>query len=115
MTEQGTRGGTSRPAWGSLDAATEAILERINGNDRYTDDRFEVVRAVLYVADQHDGRVSLNDVRLCLRHLRHPFVVGPTIQSLCRRGVLGVAGWEISDDSKGRNKGKPQRVYRYIA
>lgn len=97
-----------------IDEQTETILDRINGNDAYTDDRYEVVKAICKAAADNDGEVDPNEVRLHLDKVNAPYVVGAVYKALAKAGILVQTGWSVSTDTHGRNSGKPARLYTLV-
>lgn len=97
---------------GRIDSATESILELVAGDPLHEDDRAAVVRAILAAAAADNGRVDPNQVRKLIPDNVYPRVTGAVYQSLAKKGVLVVDGWTVSEDTTGRNTGKPCRVYR---
>lgn len=103
---------------GPLDGSTAAVLDLIDSDARREDDRARIDDAVRRVAMRDGGRVSTNAVRKQLTNEYGltvlPQAIGPRLHTLTRDGVLAVDGWEVNDDTKGGNAGKPLRVRRYV-
>jgi hypothetical protein len=97
---------------------TEATVDLVAGDWRADEDwrRFEAAcRAV--ALHWGNGNVNPNDVRVALT--RHgELTISPRRLSAFYHRAAGKAGfldfshWGISDDHKGRNAGKPCRIYR---
>jgi hypothetical protein len=97
-----------------MDPDTAAILDLIAGDPIHARDREAVVDAIR-ASVRPDGTVSGNDWRSRVPAWVYPRVVGATVHALTARGVLVPTGeWRISDDTAGRNGGKPVRVYRWM-
>jgi hypothetical protein len=74
--------------------------------------------AIVTAASLNDGIVNPNHVRKLLSN-EHGLQVNPRVLSsaysaLRRRGVIQPDGWVTNDDIKGKNGGKPLRIYRYV-
>jgi hypothetical protein len=99
----------SRP----VDAGTADILKLIDGDPLHESDRAAVVQAIFATADEHGGEINPNIVRPRIPTWVQPRVVGATYNSLAARGLIAWTGeWVTSDDARGRNSGKPARLYR---
>lgn len=112
---------TTQPRWSPLDEPTAALLDLLDADWRpfVAADRNTVAGAIRDDARFHDGQVDPNRVRAALAALPvfsqpKPQRVGPVYRALCYLGFLEVAGWGFSDDTHGRNSGKPMRTYRWI-
>lgn len=99
----------------SVDEMTGSLLDLIAECWTHEAQRAEVERVILAVADEHDGRVDPNVVRRRIPTWVQPQVVGPTYRAMCKAGLLQPDGWVVSDDTRGRNSGKPARAYRRVA
>ena len=96
-----------------VDPATESLLALMDGDPIHARDREAVIDAIR-AAVRPDGTVCGNDWRGLIPRWVYPRVVGATVNALGRHGVLQATGeWVISDDTSGRNTGKPVRVYRW--
>ena len=96
----------------SVDEYTADLLDLIADCWTHTEQRAAVERAIMSVADDHDGRIDPNVVRRRVPAWVQPQVVGPTYRAMCKAGFIEPDGWVISDDLRGRNSGKPARAYR---
>jgi hypothetical protein len=109
----------STPPWGAIDPEAATLVDLIGTDPRNLD--FTRFRAALRSVAAADGYVSMNDMR---RHLSnaHGLVIEPHRYSsfyrrACREGVivwdeLDPHCYELNDDARARNQGKPQRRYR---
>lgn len=102
----------------SVTDETAAILARVNGKWTNAHDRRCVVSAIVYVARRHLGRIDPNEVR---GRLTDPVsgaltvksqVLGSTYQTLATLRVIEADGWTVNKDKRGRNYGKPARMWR---
>lgn len=112
---------TTAPRFEPVDDETGDLLDLIaeDWSPFAQADRDRVARAIRAEAEAHHGQVSPNRVRHRLAGLpvhQHPRpqIVGPTYRRLVGQGYLAVDGWEVSDDTTGRNSGKPHRTYRWL-
>jgi hypothetical protein len=93
----------------------DAVLELIAGDPIHAADR-EAIVAAIRASVRTDGMVSANDWRHRIPTWVYPRVVGATVNALMKSGVLVPTGtWDVSTDVKGRNSGRPVRVYRWHA
>lgn len=91
----------------------DAVLDLIAGDPIHARDR-EVIVGAIRDSVRPDGLVSANDWRDRLDGVVYPRVIGATVNALTKSGVLTPTGsWDISTDVKGRNSGRPVRVYRW--
>ena len=98
---------------GPLDGYTGDLLDLIATEPTPPVDRewADFTTALTAAADTH-GRVSQNDVRPLIRGRVAPRRIGPFYRRACLAGLLAWRGeWAVSDDTEGRNGGKPCRVY----
>lgn len=113
----------SAPRFAAVDDDTATLL------DELAEDR-EPTRAAVLVEDpvdpewkaftdalakvtrEHHGRVSPNHVRpLIAGHIKARRV-GPFYRRACLEGLLlPTQDWDVSDDTTGKNAGRPVRVY----
>jgi hypothetical protein len=99
----------------AIAAVTEkaAILELINADPKHARARDAIVEAIR-AAIRPDGTVCSNHWRPHIPDWVNPRVVGATVAAPAARGVLIPTGeWDISNDRRGRNTGRPVRVYRW--
>lgn len=97
----------------AVDDDTARLLDLIAGNSDHEKDREAIVRAIR-ASVRPDGTVCGNDWRPRIPRWVDPRVVGATVHALSRAGVLVATGsWAVSDDTCGRNSGKPTRIYRW--
>lgn len=93
------------------------LLKNLGGSAAHNRDRALIVTAILEDAQQHNGRVSANRVRLALctgdRYIVHPQLVGATYALLARSNILTAVGREPNRDT--RNTAHPVRVWQLSA
>lgn len=99
----------------SVDEQTGSLLDLIADCWTHESQRAEIERVIREVADNHDGYIDPNVVRGLIPTWVQPQLVGPTYRRMCLAGEIRADGWVISDDTRGRNSGKPARAYRRVA
>jgi hypothetical protein len=99
-------------ASGPVDEHTADVLALVAGDPLHHRDREAVIDAILRVGRANGGRVDADRVREQLPRWVYPRVIGPVYRALACAGVLELDGWKVSEDRKGRNSGRPQRVYQ---
>lgn len=123
----------SGPVFAAVDDDTASLLELLESDWRPFAQRDwnTVAQAIRDDALDHGGKVSPNRVRRTLAALPvfdqpKPQRVGPVYRALCVLGVLRVAttvdpltqqdvpAYELSDDTAGKNAGKPHRSYIWV-
>lgn len=105
---------TAEPTFESVDNYTADLLDLLadDPGDMFgAADRDLIAEAIHRDALTHGGHVSPNRVRRALAGQVKPQYVGPVYRRLCLDGHLRPDGWEVSDDTAGRNSGKPHRTY----
>lgn len=96
-----------------MDPITAAILDLISGDPIHERDREAIVDAIR-ASVRPDGTTDANAWRPLVPKWCFPNVVGATVNALVRQGYLVPTGeWQISDDARGRNQGKPCRRYEW--
>lgn len=95
----------------AVDHATADLLDLIADSDNHAHHRAEVERVIWAVALDNGGHIDPNEVRARIPAWVQPQLIGPTYRRLCQQGFLVPNGWTISNDTKGRNSGKPARTY----
>lgn len=110
---------TSQPELDFLPIAGEtlAVVDSVANDWRADGDWLRFVEACAASADVA-GVVHVGDVRRRLTN-EHGLTIAPRrlsafwARAASKAGFLMVDGWEISDDVRGRNAGRPARRYRY--
>ena len=97
-----------------VDTYTGSLLDLIVGDVTHDSQRLEVERAIWGVAAEYDGAIDPNIVRARIPTWVQPQVVGPTYRAMTLTGDIEPHGWTTSDDTRGRNSGKPARMYRIV-
>ena len=97
------------------DPLTQSILALIDGDPIHARDREAIVDAIRASVDDN-GCTSANHWRGLIPVWVYHRCIGATVNALAKGGHLTPTGdWVISDDARGRNVGKPMRVYRWAA
>jgi hypothetical protein len=72
------------------------------------------VEALRVVAIGPGGRIGPNELRPLIRGKVAPRRIGAFTNRALSLGLVAYTGeWEVSDDTEGRNRGKPARVMRW--
>lgn len=109
--------GVTAPTWEAVDSDAGDLLSLLadDGTLRTDDEWAEFVAALRFVAEGYAGRIPPNALRPLLREVVKPQRIGAFTNRAKAEGLIAWDGeWEVSDDSEGRNAGKPARVYRWI-
>ena len=103
------------PTFARVDDDTATLLDFIADDPDYT--RF--LRLCKLAADQNDGMVSVQAVRALVA--AYGVDITPRRYSAfwsraCAKGgpMVTTTQWDICDDRKGKNSGKPQRLRRWV-
>ena len=89
-------------------ATAADVCELVYGDPMHAAERQAVIDAIATVA-RRDGDTDPNRVRPLIPSWVGPRVISATWGAL--RNLLKPIGWTTNTDAKGRNVGKPQRVY----
>lgn len=105
---------TTSPTWSAVDDDTADLLTLVADEGHVSADTEwrTFTDAVIRVAHAHDGQVDQNHVRPLIRGQIAPKRIGSFWRRACCEGWLEADGWSISDDTEGRNAGRPMRTYR---
>lgn len=96
-----------------VDPDTAALLDLMDGDPIHARDREAVIDAIR-AAVRPDGTVCSNDWRGLIPAWVYSRVIGATVHALINRRILQPTGeWAISDDVRGRNSGRPTRIYEW--
>ena len=83
--------------------------------NRHDRQRAVIVQAIEAVALVNGGQVDMNAVRDTLASESVvPQLVGAVVNVLLRQGRLVEDGWTTNTDKRGRNAGRPSRLYRLV-
>jgi hypothetical protein len=92
-------------------ARVAAVTGLVAEDPSHSRDVAEVVAAIELDASANSGEVNPNRVRELLPAHVQPQVIGATYSRLVREGRLVEIGWITNRDRRGRNDGKPTRLY----
>lgn len=106
----------SEPISGETRAVVESTAEDIFGSWEWN----EFVYAVHQVAADFSGEIDPSNVRARLEDARGVLTINPRkLSAFYSRAVsqrlIAFSHWGINADTKGRNQGKPARIYRIRA
>lgn len=106
---------SAQPQWSPVDDDTADLLSLV-ANDRMhprpAEEWAYFVSALRYAA-RRSGRIDPNNLRRYLRGNVAPRRIGAFTNRAKAEGLIVDTGeWQTSDDTEGRNGGKPCRVYR---
>lgn len=92
---------------------TNAICELVYGDPVNAEARQAIIDAILADARTHGRQVDQNRVRASIPRWVPPRLIGATYNAMRTRNLLVRDGWTTNLDAKGRNVGKPARLYTY--
>jgi hypothetical protein len=92
-------------------ATTDAVTGLVTADPSHASDVAEIVAAIELDASANSGEVNPNRVRLLLPAHVQPQVIGAVYSRLLRERRLTEIGWTTNTDRRGRNDGKPIRLY----
>jgi hypothetical protein len=96
-------------------ASVDAVTGLVTADPGHSADVAEIVAAIELDASANSGEVNPNRVRQLLPPHVLPQAVGAVYSRLLREGRLTEIGWTTNTDRRGRNDGKPLRLYAYKA
>lgn len=110
---------SAQPQWEPSDAYTHDLLELVAMGTPATGDgdaEWELYLNVLAdVARNWGGEIQPNVVRPLLRGRVAPRRISAFANRALSQGFVEYSGdWQVSDDTEGRNRGKPARVMRWL-
>ena len=107
----------SAPQWSPVDDDTADLLTVLADDGRQCVDREWIVfqNALVIAAEGHGGLIHPNVLRPMVRNHVAPCRIGAFVnRALKSRLIIKTGDWQISDDTEGRNSGRPMRVYRWV-
>jgi hypothetical protein len=104
------------PRWEPVDSPTADLLALVNDETHPSVDFEwqEWLTAVRHVASTNNGIVDPNRLRELVRGVVAPRRCGAFTHRALAAGLMVRAGWVVSDDTTGRNAGRPAMQYRWI-
>lgn len=108
----------SAPVWASVDDETNDLLDLIADSEHTATpiaaEEWSLFAKVLREASRSTGRIDPNVVRPVIRGQVAPQRIGAFWHRAVREGLIARDAWNVSDDARSGNAGKPQRTYRWI-
>lgn len=109
---------TAQPQWESVDNYTTDLLALVAlGTPQGDADReWDLYVKALQIASQIDcGPILPNTLRPLVRGQIAPKRLGAFVsRAISQKLIAPDGGWQISDDTEGRNAGRPCRTYVWI-
>lgn len=104
---------TTAPHWSPVEDDTADLLSLVADEGHPSVDyEWLIFTDALVTSSLFDGVVSQNRMRPLIAGKIAPRRVGAFYSRACREGLIRATGeWETSDDTQGRNSGKPCRLY----
>lgn len=105
------------PRWAPVDDDAADLLSLVAGDKSgpWADEEWHRFTQALEAASDLDGRIDPNFLRPLLRGSVAPNRIGAFTNRAKAEGLIAWGGeWVTSDDTEGRNSGKPARVYRWL-
>lgn len=101
----------------AVDTETGSLLDLIAEDEHPSVDyEWEAYLAALKAATDTTGLIRPNRLRPLVRGKVAARRIGAfTHRALSQRLIEPTGDWEVSDDTEGRNGGKPARVYRWAS
>ena len=107
----------STPTWSPVDSGTGDLLdllantEPVDGHHREWEFFIDTLRRY----SRPTGFIDQNNVREELRGKVKANRVGAFYRRAALEGLIEPAGWVVSNDTAGKNSGRPCRMYRWLA
>ena len=108
---------SAQPAWDSVDSPTADLLSLVADEGHVSADFEwdEFVRCLRFAAARGAGTISPNVLRPLVRGKVAPRRIGAFTHRALSQGLVAYTGdYELSDDTEGRNGGKPARVMAWV-
>jgi hypothetical protein len=107
---------TTQPRWEDSGQSDLLELVAMGSSTGTADHEWDLFESQLrWVAARESGSIRPNRLRPYLRDMVAPKRIGAFTSRAVARGLIEATGeWEVSDDTRGRNAGRPCRVYRWI-
>ena len=105
---------SAQPNWESVDDYTADLLSLVADQGHVSADVewSTFTHAIQRVAYANGGRVDQNHMRPLIRGAVAPRRIGSFYRRATLEGLIRPTGdWSISDDTEGRNAGRPVKVY----
>lgn len=109
---------TAQPQWSAADDETQDLLSLVAAGPMsgHADEEWALfVAALKCCAGPWGAVISPNDLRPLVRDHVAPRRIGAFTNRALSQGLIEATGeWVVSDDTAGRNAGRPCRVYRWV-
>lgn len=107
---------TNSPTFDHVDNYTSDLLDLVaDTNTPSADHEWQQFLAALRQARDSDDVIYPNELRPLLRGVVAPRRIGAFTHRALSLGLISYRGdWQVSDDTVGRNAGKPARVITYL-
>ena len=110
---------TTQPTWSPVDDDTADLLSLVANDQTHPRPQEEwefFERALRFAGVADDGRINPNALRAIVRGHVAPRRIGAfTIRAKAEGLIVDTGEWVVSDDTEGRNAGRPCRVYRLVS
>lgn len=108
---------TTAPNWSAVDDDTADLLALVADVDHPSvDHEWQFYAEALAVAADELGVISPNHLRELVRGNVAPRRIGAFARRAVSLGLVEYTGrWVVSDDTEGRNSGKPVREMRWLS
>ena len=110
---------STEPAWSPVDEEVADLLSLVAIGPMSTgaaDREWDRFTQALEAASDLTGTISPNFLRGLVRGNVAPRRIGAFTNRALSQGLIAYTGdWEVSDDTEGRNAGKPARVMRWLS
>ena len=105
---------TTAPQWSPVDDTTADLLTLV-ADVSQRDLEWQTYVAALRAACDADGLIRPNRLRPMVRGKIAPRRISAFANAARALGLVEDSGeWQVSDDTTGRNSGKPARVLRWV-
>lgn len=107
---------TSQPHWSPVDDETADLLSLVRDEGHPSaDHEWQRFTQALEAASDLSGIIRPNFLRGLVRGNVAPRRIGAFTHRALAQGLIAYTGeWEVSDDTEGRNRGKPARIMRWL-
>ena len=108
---------STAPTWSPVDDDTASLLTLVaDPTHPSVDHEWHVYLAALAtIAETNAGIISPNALRPLVRGHVAPRRIGALANRALKLGlIVYTGGYEISDDTEGRNAGRPARIMRWV-
>lgn len=105
---------TTQPTWDDSGQGDLLSLVATGPMSGHADGEWLSFTSALKAVAYNDGAIDPNELRLLVRQHVAPQRIGAFTNRALAQGLVEYTGeWVVSDDTEGRNSGKPCRVMRW--